>query len=71
MATIKFKEISDIQVIIEISHKFGKDEMILTLSGDHIQVSITENEEDKADFILYNEAAQRIFDWLKTKGVVA
>ena len=70
MATIKFREYSDIQVIIEISHMLGKDEMILTLSGNHIQVSITEDEEDKADFILYHEEAQRMFDWLKTKGVV-
>lgn len=70
MATIKVKEHSQTQVIMEIDYKLGKDEIILTLDGDNVQVTLTENEEDKANFLLAKPVAQHIFDWLKSKGVV-
>ncbi len=70
MGSSEFYEYSPIQAIVCISHPFGKDELIATLDGDNVNLNIQKNEEDASLFILYPAAAQKLFDWLKAKGVV-
>lgn len=71
MGTASFREYSDIQAIVEVETQFGKRELIATLNPDHVVLNITEDEENVADFILYNPEIQKLFDWLKVKNVVA
>jgi len=71
MATFSFREFSAIQSIITNKHQFGKDELIFTLDGNDAQVTIVENEDDKATFVLYKDVAQELVDWLKEKGFVS
>ena len=71
MGTASFREYSDIQAIVEVETQFYKRELIATLNPDHVLLTITEEEENVADFILYNPEMQKLFDWLKVKNVVA
>lgn len=70
MGTASFREYSDKQAIVEVETQFGKRELIATLNPDHVVLTITEDEENVADFILYNPEIQKLFDWLKVKNVV-
>ena len=65
-----FREISAIQAIICNDHPAGKDELITTLDGEHLQLTIAENEDDIAKFILNKEGAQNLVDWFKVKDFV-
>ena len=71
MATFSFREYSDTQANVEIKHQAGKEELIITLSDDHAQVTITENEEELGTFLLHKEGAQNLVDWLRKKGFVS
>lgn len=72
MAQWHFTEYSDIQAFVTISHLAGKDELFVNVSNEEprILLSIQENDEDKGNFQLNATTAQRLFDWLKAKGIV-
>ena len=71
MVKVSFREYSKIQSIICNDHAAGKDELIVTLNGDHIQLTISENEDDMATFILYKDGLQHLMDWLRIKEFVS
>ena len=66
-----FKEHGHNQAIVSNDHPDVKDELITTLSGDHVRLTITRNEEEIATFLLYAEQAQQLFHWLMIKRFVS
>lgn len=66
----KFSVYSDIQAIIETKTQVSKDELIVNVEGNTVHFDVHEDEESLAIAIIEKENVQKLFDWLKSKGVV-
>jgi hypothetical protein len=71
MFTMRFREISPIEAHIEIRYLEGdaeEEELIAELDSRAVSLSVRQDEEHKANFVLPKEQAQQLFDWLARKG---
>ena len=73
MADFQFTPHNDTQAFVTVTHFLGKDELFVNVENDraHIRLSIEQRGEEKGDIQLSAEAAQQVFDWLKSKGIVS
>lgn len=66
----EFHIYSDIQAYVETTLPTSKEDLFINVDDKNVQFDIHENDESKGIAIIKRENVQKIFDWLKSKGVV-